>query len=193
MLIEPRQGDALLVIDVQNDFLPGGALAVPKGDLMLAPLNVAIELFSGRGLPILFTRDWHSPDHSSFQRQGGPWPEHCVAGSWGAEFSARLVQPPGMLVVSKGSLQSDESYSNFESTELEAELRRRAIKRLFVGGLATEYCVRSTVKDALQRGFDVVLLGDCVRAINLQPRDGKRAIEEMQRQGAILASAEDLR
>jgi nicotinamidase/pyrazinamidase len=192
MTIEPCAGDALLIIDVQNDFLPGGALAVPEGNAVIDPLNRAIARFAQSGLPIIFTRDWHPADHRSFQSRGGAWPVHCVIDSPGAQFSASLHRPGGAKIVSKGTLAGDESYSNFEGTDLKPLLRRLGVQRIFVGGLATDYCVRYTVLDALRHGFRVFVLTDAIRAINRSPGDGQRAIDEMTRRGATLATTKEL-
>lgn len=182
----PQPGDALLIVDVQNDFLPGGSLAVAEGDQVVGALNDYISIFSRQGLPIYATRDWHTPDHCSFKAQGGPWPPHCVAGSPGAEFAPDLRLPAeSVTVISKGTLQDKDAYSGFEGTDLAERLRSAGVKRLFIGGLATDYCVLNTVRDALREGFAVQLLRDAIRAVNVQPDDGAKAIAEMCRQGAV--------
>jgi nicotinamidase/pyrazinamidase len=183
--VTPHLGDALLVVDVQNDFLPGGSLGVPGGHAVVPVLNQYIQAFSDRDLPIYFTRDWHPENHCSFQKQGGPWPVHCVVGSPGADFAPDLVQPAGVGIVSKDQLPQSNTYSGFEETELAQELRQRGVKRVYIGGLATDYCVLNTVKDALSNGFDVFLLTDAIRAVNVQPEDGARAIDEMLGLGAM--------
>lgn len=182
--ITPETGDALLVVDVQNDFLPGGNLGVAEGDAVVPVLNRYIEAFADKGLPIFFTRDWHPENHCSFQAQGGPWPAHCVAGTEGAAFAADLVQPAIAVVVSKADSPDTDAYSGFEGTELASELRRRGVSRVFVGGLATDYCVLNTVRDALRNGFEVYVLEDAVRAVNVQPEDGIEAMSEMKARGA---------
>lgn len=190
--LRPQAGDALLVVDVQNDFLPGGALPVPQGDQVLAPINRCIDLFVARGLPIVLTRDWHPANHCSFHARGGPWPPHCVAGTAGAEFAAELRLPPRPILVSKATAPDVEAYSDLEGTDLDARLRGLGVKRLFVGGLATEYCVRATVLDALRLGFEAAVILDAIRPINVQPDDGRRAVEEMRRHGAVLTTSEAL-
>lgn len=190
--LRPRPGDALLLVDVQNDFLPGGSLAVPAGDEAIPSLNRYIKAFGKESLPIYATRDWHPPDHCSFRAQGGIWPPHCIAGSPGAEFSPKLDLPPAAVVIAKATRRDADAYSGFEGTELEQRLRMDGISRLFVGGLATDYCVLNTVKDALARGFDVLLLTDGIRAVNLKPEDGQRAIEEMTSLGAHPVHFEDI-
>jgi len=179
-------GDALVVTDVQRDFLPGGALGVAHGDEVIAPLNRCLAEWEARGLFVVLTRDWHPPDHCSFRAQGGPWPPHCVAGTEGAAFDPRLAAPASAAVVSKATARDREAYSAFEGTDLEARLRAAGVRRLFVGGLATEYCVLETVRDARARGFGVVVLRDAIRPIEARPGDGRRAEEEMARLGATL-------
>ena len=188
--MEPGPGDALVIVDVQNDFLPGGALAVPHGDEVVPVLNRWIERFTARGLPVIATRDWHPPDHCSFQARGGPWPPHCVAGTEGAAFAPGLRLPPDALVISKATEPDREAYSGFEGTALAECLRALGARRLFVGGLATDYCVLSTVRDARREGFEVVLIEDGVRAVDVRPGDGERALEEMRRLGTALVRTE---
>ncbi len=177
--------DALIIVDVQNDFLPGGRLAVPRGDEVIPILNHYIADFAQARLPIFATRDWHPPNHCSFQTQGGPWPVHCVVGSKGAESPPGLKLPSSTVIISKPSAPDRETYSGFEGTGLEQRLRESSITRLYVGGLATDYCVLNTVKDGLRRGFKVVLLEDAIRAVNVHPEDGPKAMEEMLRLGAV--------
>jgi nicotinamidase/pyrazinamidase len=182
----PRNGDALLIVDVQNDFLPGGSLAVAEGDQVVGVLNDYIAVFSRQGLPVYATRDWHTPDHCSFQAQGGLWPPHCVADSPGAGFAPGLCLPEGSVtVISKGTRQDKDAYSGFEGTDLTERLRAAGVQCLFIGGLATDYCVLNTVRDALREGFAVRLLEDAIRAVNVQPDDGAKAIAEMRQGGAV--------
>ncbi len=176
--------DALVVVDVQNDFLPGGSLAVPRGDEVVEPLNRYAEAFARAGRPVFATRDWHPADHCSFKAQGGPWPPHCVQGTKGAEFAPALRLPPGTTVISKATRPDKDAYSGFEDTDLDERLKRLGIERLFVGGLATDYCVLNTVKDARRLGYEVYLLTDAIRAVNVNPDDGRRAQEEMLKRGA---------
>ncbi|PWB81073.1 MAG: nicotinamidase [Candidatus Methylomirabilota bacterium] len=179
-------GDALIVVDVQNDFLPGGSLAVSQSDEVIPVLNRYLAAFARRGLPIFVTRDWHPPNHCSFQPHGGPWPPHCVAGSEGAAFPFALELPASStLITLKGTEAEKDAYSAFDGTDLNVRLRAKRVQRLFVGGLATDYCVLCTVRDGLKAGYEVVLLQDAVRAVNLRPGDGERAEAEMIRRGAI--------
>lgn len=180
----PKLGDALLVVDVQNDFLPGGKLGVPNGDAVIPALNRYIEHFTRIGLPIFFTRDWHPKNHCSFVEQGGPWPIHCVADTDGAAFASDLEHPDEVIVVDKAQSVDEDAYSGFEKTPLEQELRARGVRRVFVGGLATDYCVLNTVKDAVSHGFEVLLLNDAIRAVNIEPQDGDHAVAEMLDLGA---------
>jgi nicotinamidase/pyrazinamidase len=182
----PRPGDALVVVDVQNDFLPGGNLAVPAGDAVVAPLNGWIDRFAEAKLPVFATRDWHPADHCSFMAQGGTWPPHCVAGTAGAEFAAALRLPPDAGIISKATRADTDAYSGFAGTDLDERLRQGKVRRLFIGGLATDYCVLNTVLDALKLGYAVVLLDGCIRAVDVQPGDGERAIAAMAAAGATL-------
>lgn len=187
--LNPGPGDALLVVDVQRDFLPGGALAVPCGNAVLGPLEGAMALFVRRGLPVIATRDWHPRDHCSFAAQGGPWPVHCVAGTPGAEFAPTVTFPTGVEIVSKGVERTPDAYSGFDRTGLGARLRALGVRRVIVGGLATDYCVRATVLDALALGFAVAVLTDAVRAVDVEAGDGERALQEMAERGARLEHA----
>lgn len=182
--ILPGPGDALVLVDVQNDFLPGGSLAVPDGDAVIPVLNRWIRRFLDAGLPIFATRDWHPANHCSFVDQGGPWPPHCVMGTPGAEFSRELDLPPDVPVISKAMRPDKEAYSDFEDTDFAVQLRGLGVKRLFVGGIATDYCVRATVLGALEQGFEAVLLVDGVRPVDVAPGDGERAVAEMVAAGA---------
>ena len=181
-------GDALILVDMQNDFLPGGSLAVMGGDEIIPLLNACIARFTARGLPVFATRDWHPPDHCSFRENGGQWPVHCVAGTPGAEFAPNLKLPESLTVISKATQPDADAYSGFQDTDLEARLRSQGIERLFTGCLATDYCVKSTVLDALDLGFEVFLLEDAIRAVNLQPDDGDKAIDAMRQKGARLCT-----
>lgn len=188
----PRRGDALLIADIQRDFLPGGALGVAGGDEVIAPANRAIGCFRSLGLPVIVSRDWHPPDHCSFLARGGPWPEHCVRDTPGAAFSAEFAVPADGIVISKGQLTDREAYSAFEGTPLASTLAERGITRLFVGGLTTDYCVQSTVLDARRFGLEVVVLDDAIRAVDLRPGDGERARQRMRDAGAQFATTADL-
>ena len=184
----PGPGDALLVVDVQNDFLPGGALGVAGGDSVVAPLNRLLRAWRARGLPVYLTRDWHPPGHCSFAERGGPWPEHCVAGTAGAEFSPELERAPGDVLVSKATRPDREAYSALDGTQLTDELQRAGVHRIFVGGLATDYCVRATGLDARTAGLEITVLRDAVCAVNVQPGDGENALVELAAAGADFAT-----
>ena len=176
--------EALLIIDVQNDFVPGGALPVPHGDEILGRVQELIE--SGRFDLVVATRDWHPADHGSFEEQGGPWPPHCVQGTHGAELHAALPRDKIDVVVDAGYRPELEGYSGFEQTDLESVLREHEIERVTVVGLATDYCVRHTALDALRNGFDVVVDGEGVRGIDVQPNDSERALDELTSAGATV-------
>jgi nicotinamidase/pyrazinamidase len=179
-----RPGDALILVDVQLDFLPGGRLAVPQGDAVVPALNRYIAVFRGLTFPVVATRDWHPADHCSFAAQGGPWPPHCVAGTDGARFAPLLDLPCEARIVSKATAYDKDAYSGFEGTDLDDWLERAGVLRVFVGGLATDYCVLNTVRDALRLGYETFVLTDAVRAVDVQPGDGERALAEMRALGA---------
>jgi len=188
-----RPNSALLVVDVQNDFCPGGALAVEGGDQVVAQLNLWIDRFSKEGRPIAYTRDWHPPNHCSFRDQGGPWPVHCVQKTAGANLHPDLtIKGP---IFDKAFKPNEEAYSGFGGLLVDGKgkitdlslaewLRGQGVKHVYVGGLTTDYCVRTTTLDALEGGFEVSVLGDAIRAVNVQPNDGRQAVEEMKEAGA---------
>jgi nicotinamidase/pyrazinamidase len=184
-----RHGDALIVVDVQRDFLPGGSLAVPDGDAVIGPLNAFIRAFDTRGLPILFTRDWHPANHCSFVTVGGRWPVHCVQETSGASWAEGLDVTAADQIVSKATDPSAEAYSAFSGTNLLSLLQDLGAHRVFVGGLATDYCVLETVSDARAHGLEVVVLKDAIRAVNAQPDDEARALHQMQARGATFFTA----
>ncbi|MCJ7634347.1 nicotinamidase [Candidatus Bathyarchaeota archaeon] len=184
--------DALLVVDIQIDFCPGGILPVPEGDKVIPVLNEYINKFKEAGALIYAIRDWHPPNHISFREYGGPWPPHCIQGSTGAEFHPDLKLPEGVKIISHSSDPLKESYSGFDGTLLGEELKREDVKRVFVGGLATDYCVKNTVLDALKLGFEVVLLTDAIRGIDVRPGDSEKAIKEMEKKGAKKAILIDI-
>jgi nicotinamidase/pyrazinamidase len=177
--------EALLVIDFQNDFTPGGALAVPHGDEIADRINelAADERFE----LVLATRDWHPPDHGSFEEKGGPWPPHCVQGTEGAELHPALDRAKLDVVVDKGQDPETEGYSGFEDTNLEELLREHDIHKVTVVGLATDYCVKNTALDALREGFAVTVDSTAVRGVEVQEGDSQRALEEVRAAGASVA------
>jgi nicotinamidase/pyrazinamidase len=176
---DPRRPEALIVVDVQNDFCPGGALAVAGGDEVVAPINrLAHEVDY-----VLATRDWHPPDHGSFATHGGPWPLHCVQGTRGAELREDLESERIEVVVDAGRAVDRDGYSGFEDTPLEEELRKRGVKRVHVAGLALDYCVKHTALEARRLGFEVVVHRDATRAVNVHPGDDERAVAELREAG----------
>lgn len=181
-----KAGDALVVVDMQRDFLPGGSLPVPDAESVISPLNAYMAAFAARGLPIFVTRDWHPADHCSFRASGGHWPPHCIQGSPGAAWPAELQVPPEAHIISKATERNAEAYSGFSGTSLATLLRDLHVQRLFVGGLATDYCVHDTVLDARSNGFEVVLLGDAIRAVSGNSEEASRALEDMLAHGASL-------
>ena len=181
--IDPAR-DGLVVVDVQNDFCPGGALAVPGGDAVVPVLNRYAARFAEAGAPVFATRDWHPAATRHFQAGGGAWPPHCVQDTDGARLHRDLTLPADTVVVSKGMDSEQDAYSAFQGEAEDgmpfaAVLGERGVQRLFVGGLATDYCVKASVLDALKEGFEVVLLEDAVRAVDVKPGDGDRALGEM--------------
>ncbi len=184
---------ALLLVDVQTDFCPGGALAVPGGDLVVPVLNEYIARFRAEALPVLASRDWHPPETRHFATGGGPWPPHCVRETPGAAFHPGLDLPAGAAIVTKGTSPHDDGYSAFEGSDdagrpLVERLRTQGVERLYVGGLATEYCVRASVLDALGHGFETIVLLDAVRGIDVRHGDVARALDEMLRAQARTAT-----
>jgi nicotinamidase/pyrazinamidase len=188
MTLNLDMADAFLIVDPQVDFCPGGALPVPGGDGIFPAVNRA-----SRSLPLtVASRDWHPADHCSFQAQGGTWPVHCQAGTPGAELHPDLDTGRVEHVFSKGTDPGAEAYSAFDGTGLASWLRERGVSRLYVGGLATDYCVRASVLDALRDGFQVVVLEDAIGAVNVEPGDGARAIADMREAGAQLVRSDHL-
>lgn len=186
-----KKGAALLIIDVQNDFCPGGALPVAAGDRVVAPLSRAAGLFAAAELPVLASRDWHPAITGHFIGYGGSWPRHCVQESSGAAFHPQLQLPPGCLVISKGFDAATDGYSAFDGRledgrSMEQLLADLEVTQLYVGGLATDYCVKETVLAAVRTGFKVTVLEDAIAGVDLHPGDSLRAIEAMQAAGAII-------
>jgi nicotinamidase/pyrazinamidase len=171
--------EALIVVDVQNDFCPGGALAVGDGDAVIEPLH---RLADDADV-VLATRDWHPPEHGSFAERGGTWPTHCVQGTPGAELHPGLDRDRIDAVIDKGEDVGTEGYSGFEGTGLERLLRERGVDRVHVGGLALDYCVKHTALDARRHGFDTVVHLDATRPVELQPGDAERAVKELREAG----------
>jgi len=179
---------ALLVVDVQNDFCPGGALGVPDGDRIVPRINRTIQLFVRRGLPVLATRDWHPRETKHFKPFGGAWPPHCVQGTKGARFHPKLALPKHAVILSKGMDPDQDSYSGFQALspqgrDLESVIRDLGIDEVFLCGLATDYCVRATALDATRRGIRVRVLGDAIRGVDVKPGDSEAAVQEMRAAG----------
>ncbi len=182
--------DALILVDIQKDFLPGGALPVPEGDKVIEPANRYVELFQKAGAPIFATRDWHPENHISFKENGGLWPKHCVQNTEGAKFAEGLKLPPETFIINKGDRPEFDAYSGFQGTVLEDLLRERGVRRIFVGGLATDYCVLNTVLGGLNLGFQVFWLSDASKGIS--PETEAKARERMLSEGAVETRFEDL-
>jgi nicotinamidase/pyrazinamidase len=184
--------NALVIVDVQNDFCPGGALGVNNGDEIVPVLNRYIEKFTAARLPVIATRDWHPEKTTHFKEYGGVWPVHCVQQTNGAAFYTDLMLPQDAILVSKGMAADEDSYSAFHGKDdsgvpLSELLRKLGVKRIFVGGLATDYCVKFTALDGIKQGFAVVVLGDAIRGVNLKPGDSEQAIQAMRKAGAVIA------
>ena len=193
MKVKLSPKDALIVVDMQRDFMPGGALPVPEGDKIIPRLNQYTKLFNSLGLPVFFTRDWHPPDHISFKEQGGVWPPHCVQNTEGAMFHKDLFIPQdNRFIISKGTSKDFDAYSGFQGTILDSLLKERGIRRVFVGGVATDYCVKNTVLGAINLGYEAFLLLDGIKGVDVNPGDSERAIEEMLRAGTVGISIEDV-
>lgn len=187
-------GDALLLVDPQNDFCPGGSLPVADGDRVMPVLSAWADAAERAGVPIFVSRDWHPARTTHFKEFGGIWPPHCVMGTHGAEFHPDLRLPDSFVIVSKGMGENEDAYSAFQARDeggngLNTLLHRKGVRQLYIGGLATDYCVRSSTLDALQLGFGVTLIPDGMKAVNLQARDEEQAIEEMRAAGATSAAA----
>jgi len=194
--IDPKS-DALVVVDVQNDFCPGGSLAVPDGHAVVPVLNRYAARFAAQGAAVFASRDWHPARTKHFAAFGGVWPPHCVQGTSGAELHPGLVLPSSAEIVSKGMDPEEDAYSCFQARAergpaFASLLAERRIRRLFVGGLATDYCVKATALDALRAGFSVVVLQDAVRAVDVKPGDGARALAEMTAAGAGSARLDEI-
>ena len=190
--------EALLIVDVQNDFCVGGSLAVPASQQIIDCLNEYTRRFADRGAPVIASRDWHPPVTRHFADHGGVWPVHCVQGTPGAEFHPDLRLPPQTVIASKGSDPEEDSYSAFEAKLPDGRLlgeylRDEGVRRIYVGGLATDYCVRSSVLDALRAGFQATVLLDASRGVDVQPGDSEKAIAEMVGAGADVTTLERLR
>lgn len=175
---------ALIVVDVQRDFLPGGALPVKNGDKIIESTNDLIDQLDAERVPVFFTRDWHSTNHVSFRSQGGAWPPHCMKGTPGARFPPSLHIPKSAIIISKAARRDAEAYSAFQGTDLASRLKGMGVKDLYVAGLATDYCVKNTVIDAIGNGFRVYLVTDCVRGVNLRRTDSASAFRSMIAKGA---------
>lgn len=181
--------DALIVVDVQRDFLPGGALAVEDGDAVIPVLNRWIAEARRLGVPVVASRDRHPPNHVSFAERGGPWPPHCIRNTPGAEFSPELDLPDDAWIVDKGTDAETEQYSAFGPPGLAERLQREGVRRLWIGGLAEDVCVRQTALDAVAAGFEVHLLASATRPVTAE--GGRKALEEMRAAGVQIESGEN--
>jgi nicotinamidase/pyrazinamidase len=179
---------ALLIVDVQNDFSPGGALGVPEGDKIIPPINKYIKIFSQKKIPIFATRDWHPVKTKHFKDFGGIWPVHCIQNTRGAAFHIELKLPKGVILLYKGMDPKKDSYSSFHAEDISGMkflniLKRLGIREIYIGGLATDYCIKYSAKDALKNGFKVNVLIDAIKGVNLKPKDSENAIKEIVKMG----------
>jgi len=185
-MVRITANDALIIVDVQIDFCPGGALPVPDGDRIVPAVNEYIEMFRIVGQPVFATRDWHPENHISFRENGGIWPRHCVQNTEGAKFHPDLKLPPDAFIISKGERPELEAYSGFQGTLLDSLLKERGIKRVFICGLATDYCVKNTAIGALNLGYTTFILSDAIKGVDVNKGDSEKSIETMMRKGAVL-------
>lgn len=189
---------ALVIVDVQNDFCPGGALPVREGDKVVPVLNKYIQMFQKAGLVIYASRDWHPEKTKHFKAFGGVWPPHCVQGTKGAEFHPDLKLSPQTIILTKGEDPNEDSYSGFQAHDpgqkpFTSSLKEKGIDHLYVGGLATDYCVRATVLDGLKQGFKVTVLMDAIKGVDIKPGDSINAIKEMENAGADTTTIKNLK
>ncbi|NPB06713.1 MAG: nicotinamidase [Aquificae bacterium] len=193
MKVKVRDGDALIVVDMQRDFMPGGALPVPGADEIVPRVNEYIKLFEREGLPVFFTRDWHPPNHISFKGHGGVWPPHCVQNTEGAAFHPELYLPAdNKFIISKGTSPDFDAYSGFQGTVLDELLKERGVRRIFVCGVATDYCVKNTAEGGLNLGYETFVLTDAIKGVDVNPGDSERALERLLEKGAVLLERADL-
>jgi nicotinamidase/pyrazinamidase len=183
---------ALIVVDIQRDFCPGGALPVTDGDKIIPAVNELVRAFEKAKLPIFFTRDWHPKNHMSFEANGGQWPPHCIRNTPGASFHPSLAVPREAEVIDKGMLQAEDAYSGFAGTDLAHKLRSLHVKQIYVAGLATDYCVKKTVVDGTVEGFETYVVSDCVKGVNLKPTDSASAFRAMLARGAKKVTSDRL-
>lgn len=192
-----RNRSALVIVDLQNDFCPGGSLPVPEGDRTVPVVNRYMDLFRAAGVPAFFTRDWHPAKTVHFKGFGGTWPPHCVQWTDGARFHPELRIPDDAVIITKGESPKEDSYSGFdghdaEGQTLEAALNEKGITHIYLGGLATDYCVRVTALDGIKKGFKVTVLLDAVKGVELKPGDSDRALEEMMAKGADTTTIDEI-
>jgi nicotinamidase/pyrazinamidase len=179
-----QPGDALVIVDVQPDFCPGGALPIERGDEVVPALNRAIDAARAAGVPVYASRDWHPRGHLSFAERGGPWPVHCVQDTPGARFHPDLRLPADVRVVTKGTRFDKDQYSAFDETGLAEELRREQVTRVWIGGLAEDVCVKATALSAQEAGFEVHVLAEATRPVTRE--GGEQAREELRDAGVII-------
>ncbi|RLG89263.1 MAG: nicotinamidase [Thermoprotei archaeon] len=190
MKLKVGHRDALIIVDMQKDFMPQGALPVPEGDTIIPIINNYLRIFQESKASVILTRDWHPPNHISFKSRGGLWPPHCIRNSEGAKFHPDLKIPSNAVIISKATEPDKEAYSGFDGTELNSILTSRAVKRVFICGVATEYCVKETALDALRLGYLVLILNDAIKGISKS--NSEKALELLLNKGALIIEMSDL-
>jgi len=192
-----KKTSALLVVDVQNDFCPGGALSIPEGDKIIPVINKCIEFFENKKLRIFITRDWHPKITTHFKKHGGVWPDHCIQNTEGAQFHPDLKIPKDAMILSKGTNPEEDAYSAFHAIDADGRkfldiLKHEGINELYICGLATDYCVKESTLEALKQGISVKVLIDGIKGVDLTPGDSERAVEEIVGRGAEKITFKDL-
>lgn len=192
-----KNSSALVIVDLQNDFCPGGPLPVPDGDGIVPVVNRYLDLFMAAGVPVFFTRDWHPARTVHFKGFGGSWPPHCIQGTEGARHHPGLKVPDEAVIITKGESPESDSYSGFDGhdavgLDFEASLKGRGITHIYIGGLATDYCVKATALDGLCRGFKVTVLLDAIKGVDAGPGDSDRALEDMMAKGADTSTVDEI-
>jgi len=184
--------DSLIIVDMQNDFMPGGALPVENALTIIPKINKYIDIFSKNGALIVATRDWHPPNHISFKTRGGPWPPHCIQNTKGAEFVSDLRLPSNTIIISKAEDPEKEAYSGFDGTELNNILKKYGIRRVFIAGVATDYCVKATAIDAFRYGYETFVLSDGIKVVDIPKGSVEKAIKELLELGIIFVDEHDI-
>ena len=194
MKVKINDFDALIVVDMQNDFMPDGVLPVKDADKIIPRINEYVKLFEKKSNPVFYTRDWHPENHISFKGYGGIWPPHCVQETQGAMFHKDLYFPlDNKFIISKGTSKDFDAYSGFQGTILDELLKERGIKRVFICGVATDYCVKNTALGALNLGYQTFILQDAIKGVDVNKGDSEKALELLLSKGAVLTNINELK